>query len=486
MYSARLSFNDALAVAHEKFATLNLNALRKAGIYHKLLEYYLIGTYPPLKAMTPISAESVFVNATGNYNLYFHIPFCEQYCTFCHFTKQINPKEDRVKKYVNALCKEMDLVYRMLDGDIKAHTIYFGGGTPSYLRPTPLRQILGKLLDTVKILEDAEITFELHPGIINHRDFAERINILKGFGVNRWVFGVQSMNGKILKKLNRGHTRQDVYNLLKLLRQNNCNNISLDLIYGLPYQNLKTWYQTLTLLIDAGVEKFNIFPLMFKAADPISLQYKKEPHIFPTDKQRLLMYYMMEYLLKQEGFRRGPIFYYSKDKTHSRQQVSKFEDIEEINLLPFGVSGFGYIGNTQYFNTCKIDDYMKKIEANKIPVWMGYDLSKQERLRRNIMFSLKSNGISRSELKKKYNIDILTEFSEEFEILKNLELINVQGEHIQLTDLGALNADGVASIFASKEVVKKIRKTNKTIVNPRKDLLEIHDFSLLDRRSLID
>jgi len=477
------TFQEALDVARAEVSKLDLQGLAKAGIYQRPFEYYLMGTYPPIKAMYPVGVEEVFSNATGNYNIYVHLPFCEQFCSFCHFTKEINPKAERVTSYLDALLTEIDLSHRKLDGRIKAHTVYFGGGTPSYLRPHELERLFTKLRSRLQIAEQTEISFELHPGVIRHHDYEDRIKTIKEFGNNRWVFGVQSMDNAVLKKLNRGHTDKEVYGLLEILRRNGCDNLSLDLIYGLPYQTLENWYATIISLLRAGVEKFNIFPLMFKASDPITLHYQKEPQIFPDGRTRLLMHFMMESILESQGFGRGPVLYYSKHQVHSSQQESKFEKIADINLLPFGVSGFGYIGHTQYFNICDLTSYMRTTQSGRIPVWLGHTLSVEEQMRRTVMFSLRANGVSRVEFKNRFGIDPADKFHGQFATLRRFNLIDETAEHIRLNKEGGLLADGIGTLFASDEIRGRILETNTRIENPRRDLIEKHDFSPIGRLS---
>jgi|RhiMethySRZTD1v2_1073278.scaffolds.fasta_scaffold04817_7 coproporphyrinogen III oxidase-like Fe-S oxidoreductase len=477
------TFQEALDAACAEVSSLDLQGLAEAGIYQRPFEYYLMGTYPPIKAMYPVGEDEVFSNATGNYNIYVHLPFCEQYCSFCHFTKEINPKADRVTAYLDSLLTEIDLTHRKLNGRIKAHTIYFGGGTPSYLRPRELERLFAKLRSRLGISEQTEISFELHPGVIRHDDYEERIKTIKAFGNNRWVFGVQSMDDAVLKKLNRGHTDKEVYGLLEILRRNGCDNLSLDLIYGLPYQTLENWYDTIISLLRAGVDKFNIFPLMFKASDPITLHYLKEPQIFPNGKTRLLMHFMMERILESQGFRRGPVLYYSKHQVHSSQQESKFDKIADVNLLPFGVSGFGYIGHTQYFNVCDISSYMQKTNAGEIPVWLGYTLPVEEQMRRAVMFSLRSNGVARAEFKRRFGVDAASKFHQQFATLRRFNLIDETAEHICLNKEGGLLADGIGTLFASDGIRGRILETNTRIENPRRDLIEKHDFSPIGRPS---
>lgn len=194
------------------------------------------------------------------------------------------------------------------------------------------------------------------------------------------------------------------------------------------------------------------------------------------------MLFLSEYLLSQQAFKRGPLFYYSKTDRHSRQQESKFEEIEEVNLLPFGVSGFGYVGNTQYYNICNINDYVDVIlNTAKMPVWMGTTLSREERRRRTVMFDLKSKGVNRQLYKARFEIDPLKAFPEEIRFLLDNGLVDISEKQISLSEWGVLFADEIAGRFASKGVQDRVRNTNSQIKDPRKDPLEVYDFSPLGR-----
>ena len=338
--------------------------------------------------------EEVFADASGTYNAYLHIPFCEQYCTFCHFFKEINSQDSRVERYVRTLESEIDLVVGATGGEATVETVYFGGGTPSYLSASQLQRVFDKLWSGLQRTDHGG-DLELHPGVVRQPDYEDRLDTIAGNGINRFVFGIQSMNDVVLKKLNRGHGREEVFRLLDLLEARNVDNLSVDLIFGLPYQTTQNWYETITELLDRGVEKYNIFPLFFKRSDPITKQYQREPEIFPDEQTRLVMHYMTERLLLPKGFNRGPLFYYAKSEHHSRQQESKFADIERVNLMPFGVSGFGYIGGTQFYNYCNMERHQASIAAGVPPIWRGWTLSPEERVRRTIMFSLRAHRLRR-------------------------------------------------------------------------------------------
>ena len=483
MLNQSCTLNSAISYAQEEFKKLDFNKIKQSPIYLNMFEYYLMGTYPPLKAMYPISVEEVFKDASGVYNLYLHIPFCQQLCTFCHFAKEINAKNERIENYLDALHKEIDMVARTLNEKAKIKTIFFGGGTPSILSASQIEKLFTHLNQVFEISKETEITFELHPGVIHQKDYEERIEMLKACGVNRWVSGVQSMDDNVLKKLNRGHTSRDVYELVNILTKHNIDNLSLDLIYGLPYQTIENWYDSITQLLSAGVTKYNIFPLMFKISDPITLHYLKEPNIFPSEEQRYLMHFIAEYLYFENGFTTGPIFYYSKSSLHSQQQKSKFEEIEEVNLLPLGVSSFGYVGHTQYNNNLEMDEYISTVNSGKLPVYLGYSLNIEERMRRNIMFSFRSNGINIPNYIAKFGTHPAQAFAKEFDLLKKLNLIMQEDDYIKLTKYGTLFSDGISLLFVSDTVKKCVMETNSQIQSHplRRNLLEKYDFSPIHR-----
>ncbi len=475
------TFDRVYAEAEAAVAALPLDALSRLGVHLPVEDYYLVGTYPPLKAMEPLPPAEVLAGLTDTCNLYLHIPFCEQRCTFCHFAKEILPADARVERYLRALTRELAAVAARVDRPIQAETLYFGGGTPSYLNAEQIGRLFAELRAHARLEDDCEITFELHPSVIDAPDYADRLDALMAAGVNRWVFGAQSMDDKVLRKLNRGHDREAVYRLLRLLAERGLDNYSVDLIFGLPYQTPENWYETMRCLLDAGVEKFNIFPLMFKQADPISAHYRKQPGIFPDLRQRLVMHYMVESLLRPIGFHRGPLFYYAKTATHSQQQENKYDSIEDVNLLPFGVSSFGYVGHTQYYNNPEVTGYLTDVESDRSPVWRGVHVPVEERMRRAVMFGLRSAGVDRADYSRRYGVDPVERFAAELEPLLGHGLLEVDERGIRLTDRGAPFADGIALRFVSEQILHRVRDVNATIIDLKRDPIDRYDFSPIER-----
>jgi oxygen-independent coproporphyrinogen-3 oxidase len=474
------SFKKVLDEARARASQLNLERLRELGVWQDVAQYYLIGTYPPLKAMETLISDDFLRGCSGSVNAYFHIPFCEQRCTFCHFAKEILPPEQRVKRYMENLAVDIERTAAKA-GNPCTHTIYLGGGTPSYLRAEQITDLFRRIRSNLIVRESTEVTFELHPSLVDLPDYTDRLDAMVEAGVNRWVFGVQSMDDRVLNKLNRGHSRKDVHTLLGLLETRGAHNVSVDLIFGLPHQTLENWYSTIVELLDAGVRKFNIFPLMFKQADPITVHYRREPEIFPDNHTRLLMHFMVEVIMEHYRFSRGPVFYYAAENHHSLQQESKYDTVEEVNLLPFGVSGFGFVDTTQYYNHCTIDDYCEAVESGRPVTWSGWKLEEDERQRRAVMFAVRSGGVNRKNFENKFSFDPLTRFGGALQPYIDQGLLKVTDDEITLTDAGVPFADSIAITLSSDAVRERVRAANKRSVSLKLDVVDRHDYSPLER-----
>jgi oxygen-independent coproporphyrinogen-3 oxidase len=167
---------------------------------------------------------------------------------------------------------------------------------------------------------------------------------------------------------------------------------------------------------------------------------------------------------------------------HSKQQKSKFEEIEEVNLLPFGVSSFGYVGNTQYYNHLDIDRYISAINEDQLPIYLGYELDDNERMRRHIMFSLRSKGITISRYIEKFGKNPLEIFSEQFNLLRRLNFIEVESDVIRLTRYGTLFADSISLLFVSDAIRERVKASNLVERQTARDsLIDKYDFSPIER-----
>lgn len=482
-------FEDVLDAARARLAAFDYEELMRAGVARDPRDYYLLATYPPLGAMRPITAAEIYADVRGDGRLYVHIPFCQQYCTFCHYTKEINPKLDRVSRYLAALEREIELAARHVRPErFTINHVFFGGGTPSYLDHRQLDRLLTRLRAGLGLAVMPDFFFELHPGIVRRPDRLERLRVLREHGVSCWVFGVQSMDEKVLRRLNRGHGRAEVFEAIELVHREGGTDLSLDLIFGLPHQSLRSWYDTLVELIGAGVRKFNIFPLMFKPTDPIYRHYLRRPEIFADGPERLLMLTMGEIVLEQAGFGKGPIMFYSAGE-HAYEPLEDLDavgdKVEGLDLLPLGVSSFGRLAHTQFFNHCKMDDYLDAVEAGGLPVWRGAPLPREERMRRAMMINLRARGVRRSAFVRTFGVDPAEAFPEVFALLRRYGLLLEENDVVRLSPRGQLDASSVAARFASPAVIALLAE-EAARQRPEEDekVLEAHNFSPLAHRGI--
>ncbi|ESW74509.1 coproporphyrinogen III oxidase family protein [Mesorhizobium sp. C280B] len=471
------SYSEALELAIDRSYDINLDMLRYRNLLLDTHNDYLVGTYPPLKAMGDLNAEQLLTNIAPSVDLYFHIPFCHQLCTYCHFGKEINPSSARVERYLAAITKEMMWSDAALEGKV-IETAFFGGGTPSFLTSLQLKALFNMINQRFD-LSKSEVSFELHPSLVRNPDAADRVSAVLEGGANRFVLGVQTLDSKILRILNRGHGVDEVTQVVKLLNGMGVGNLSLDLMYGLPEQTFRSWYDSLTGLLEMGIEKFNVFPLMFKSTDPIARQLARGRYQFSGSKERIIMHFMAEHILTALGYRHGPIFYWTKkSQPHSFQQSRKYDSWNDNNLVPFGVSGFGYMSKCQFYNEVDLDRYLTRVEAGDKPIWKGVPLSEDDLMRRTVMFALRSSGVLLSRFAREFGVPFETYFCRELETLKEAGLVFISNDGVlSLTSAGIINSGAVSLLFFSDQVLERVAYNDSRITDKKTDLLEKHDYS---------
>ena len=188
-------------------------------------------------------------------SLYIHIPFCKDKCYYCNFVSFTN-KNSRMDYYINSLISEIRRNLPAHKG-INLKSIYIGGGTPSLLNANCYKRIFNEISLFVNIADDAEITMEVNPGTIT----LEYLKEIRAIGFNRLSIGVQSFNDHILKLINRKHNGDEAIDAVNLTKEAGFSNISIDLIYGLPDQDISIWRETLNLAISLGVQHISAYGL---------------------------------------------------------------------------------------------------------------------------------------------------------------------------------------------------------------------------------
>ena len=280
--------------------------------------------------------------------LYLHIPFCKSKCAYCDFYS-LPHREEKMDAYVSALIRHLEEVAPQAEQHT-VDTVYFGGGTPSYLG----EKRLVKLLQTVKkryhLAKDAEITLEANPDSAGD---SKMLRHLRKAGFNRISLGVQTDDDELLREIGRIHTWEQVEAAVAAIRKAKFDNLSLDLIYGLPHQTLESWQSTLAHIVDLAPQHISCYGLKVEEGTP--LYECRDSADLPDDEQQADMYlYTVEYLTRM-GYGQYEISNFAKDGFASRHNL-KYWTLGEY--AGFGPGAHSDFGNVRYGYIRDLDRYI--------------------------------------------------------------------------------------------------------------------------------
>ena len=266
--------------------------------------------------------------------LYIHIPFCRSKCAYCDFYS-LAGAEARMDDYCRALERHLAEVAPQAECH-KADTVYFGGGTPSYLGAERLCRLLGSIRKLYKVDKHAEITLEANPDSATDRKALKR---LRKAGFNRLSLGVQSMDDALLQTIGRIHTRQQVQEAVAAARKAGFKNLSLDLIYGLPGQTMEGWEKTLSDAVGLHPEHLSCYGLKLEEGTPL---YRRQGELtFPDEDMQADMYLYAVEFLKQCGYEQYEISNFAKPGFASRHNLKYWLMQEYAGFGPGAHSDFG-------------------------------------------------------------------------------------------------------------------------------------------------
>lgn len=350
---------------------------------------------------------------------YIHIPFCKRKCNYCSFVsgKNIEMKE----RYLNTLIYEIKSKYKQE----KLKTIYIGGGTPSLLNASDIQTIISQF----NITNNCEITLEVNPETNITKDY-------KLAGVNRISLGIQTFDDKILKILGRNHNKKTIYKAVNDIKKADFKNISIDLMYGLPYQTQESFQNDIKQALELKVPHISSYGLKIEKG---CYFYKNPPQNLPNEDIQAKLYILLSNELKKNGYIHYEISNFAQEKFESKHNLCYWRN---KNYYGFGLNASGYIGNMRYKNQSEMELYLNnpnKIEEKSI-------LTPTQIMEEEIFLALRlKDGINIKEFNKKYNIDFLDTYKKIINKYKNL--INLQDSKISLNENGMLLSNEIMSEF---------------------------------------
>ncbi len=303
--------------------------------------------------------------------VYIHIPFCKNICSYCAFCKMYTNKE-RIDKYLKVLDEEIKENYQ----NEKIKTIYVGGGTPSDLNNKQLKYLL-EIIEKIKKQEDYEFTFECNISVEK-----EKLILLKEYGVNRLSFGIETISNRLLKRMNRNHTKKEVKEKIDLCRKLGFNNINGDLMYAFEEETDKELEEDIEFLLSLNLEHISTYSLIIEEHTKLFL----EGYQNCKEEKEEEMYQKIHRNLIENEYIHYEISNFAKKGYNSIHNLTYWNNEEYYG---FGMSASGYIGEIRYKNTQSFTKYLKKEfkhEVEKLDIYdkMSYEMILGLRLKEGV------------------------------------------------------------------------------------------------------
>lgn len=372
--------------------------------------------------------------------IYIHIPFCKTRCSYCDFATDVYRDNDSVERYVSSLCSEIANSRLRITNFIE--TVYFGGGTPSLLSAKQLEKIIDAIYGKFSVQKDSEFTLEMNPATVS----LEKLEDFKSLGVNRASFGVQTFDDKSLKILARGHDADDARKTFDLLRKADFENISFDLIGGLPNQTLKDWEQNLDEALEMNPEHLSLYLLEIHEGTPLAEQIRSKRQPLPDEDLAGEMYEMMVEKVAARGFEQYEISNFTKAGFESKHN-NKYWLCEPV--FGFGVSAHSFDGKEKrWSNERDTNQYVSLIENETSPIVETQNLSEKQLSSEYAFLKLRlKKGLNLKEYKLRFKLDLKKEFAEDLNRFEQLGLIEFDDDSLKLTSKGFIYSNEVFSIF---------------------------------------
>lgn len=366
--------------------------------------------------------------------IYIHIPFCKQKCTYCdfHFSTSYHSYRSRM---IDAICMEIELQKHYLENQ-SIQTIYFGGGTPSVLTSDELSQILNKIKSEFDTSSLIEVTLEANPDDISK----EKINDWKILGVNRLSIGLQSFKSFDLEWMNRAHTANDSMSCVQMAIKNGIDNLTVDLMYGLPNLTNDEWKSHIETVVSMGVNHVSAYCLTVEEGTALDKFVEKGKVVSASENIQAEQFLILVETLEKYGFVQYEISNFSKPNFESKHNSNYWKG---VHYLGIGPSAHSYNGYSRSWNIRNNHQYMSLIESNGI--WNETEeLSEKDVFNELILTGLRTiYGVNLTQLAKV--IPLTKVFSSQIDQLCEQQLMIKKDDSIRLTPLGRLQADRIAS-----------------------------------------
>ena len=366
--------------------------------------------------------------------IYIHIPFCKQACHYCdfHFSTSMKKKDEMVL----ALAKEISMRKDEFENEI-VETIYFGGGTPSVLSNEEINFLISEVYKNYKVAENPEITLEANPDDLS----SERILALSKSPINRLSIGIQSFYENDLKMMNRAHNSAEAIKCLQEATQY-FDNISLDLIYGIPGMSDEMWKKNIETALSFGIPHISSYALTVEPKTALRKLIDTGKIAEPQDDTASNHFMILVETLQKKGFIHYELSNFGKENYFSKNNSAYWLGKKYIGIGP---SAHSYDGEKRGWNIANNSLYLKAIENNELPV-ENEILTVSDRYNEYIMTGLRTIwGVSLERIEKEFGKDYLDYLQKQSQKFLDDELLSIENNILKPTAKGKFLTDGIAS-----------------------------------------
>ena len=365
--------------------------------------------------------------------IYIHIPFCKQACHYCdfHFSTSMKKKEEMIA----AIIQEMHL--RKEETDEVVETIYFGGGTPSVLSNEEIDQILNAVYSLFEVIEHPEITLEANPDDLS----VERIQLLATSKINRLSIGVQSFYDEDLQLMNRAHNATEAWNSL-VEATKYFDNISIDLIYGIPNLSMDKWKSNVQKALDLGINHISTYALTVEPRTALATLIKKGKIDQPDDGNAHEHFLALIEMLENAGFVHYELSNFGKPNYYSKNNSAYWLGKKYVGIGP---SAHSFDGTHRSWNVANNSLYIKDIQEGKLPSEVE-ELTVQDRYNEYVMTGLRTIwGVSLERIETEFGTNFKNYLLKEAQYYINKEQLQLENNILKTTIKGKFFCDGIAS-----------------------------------------
>lgn len=368
-------------------------------------------------------------------SLYIHIPFCIRKCNYCNFYS-VTYDAKLAENYIRSLTKEIS---QYKNKTYTLTSIYIGGGTPSLLSFPLLFSLFSAINDTFTISPKSEVTIEANPASITK----DKTQNWKTLGINRVSIGAQSFEDAELNILGRLHTSMDIKAVIDFVKEHCTENISLDLMYGIPGQTRETWMKSLQRAVELKPKHISSYCLSLEKGTP--LFDARDRYTFPSEDLQKEMYYSMLSFLEDNCFHQYEISNFSNKGYGSQHNIAYWKGKEYIGC---GAAAHSFYNMTRRENISDVQRYISNMQNEQSVCKNSKVILEREYISDMIFLGLRmKKGVPLHYLKNELGFDVIAEYSDAITKFSKLGYLTVENEHLKLTKKALFVSDEIISEF---------------------------------------